>query len=46
MMTDMFLFTQAESFKDAQGKFYWMIPDDAQYFPAMEMSCGRIHYVP
>lgn len=45
MMSDLFLFTNVDSFKDWNGKFYWAIPDDAQYFPALEMSCGRVHYV-
>lgn len=46
MMTDIFLFERVESFKDAYGRFYWTICDNAMYFPALEMSCGRVRYLP
>lgn len=45
-MTDMFLLTKDESYKDWDGKFYWTVPDNAVYYAAMEMSCGRVQYIP
>ena len=45
MMTDLFLLIRVQSFKDARGNFYWTIYDNAMYFPALEMSCGRVEYI-
>lgn len=45
-MTDLFFFEKAESLKDENGKFYWTLYDNAIYYPALEMSCGRVTYVP
>lgn len=46
MLSDLFLFTKPESLKDKDGKFYWIVYDNAYYYPALELSCGKIHYVP
>lgn len=46
MVTDLFFFTQKQSFLDANGNFYWTIYDNAMYFPALEMSCGKLGYEP
>lgn len=46
MMTDIFLLTNMTSFKDKNGKLYWTIYDNAIFFPAMEMACGKVSYVP
>ena len=46
MITDIFLLEKMESLKDPKGNFYWTIYDNAMYFPALEMSCGRNIYVP
>lgn len=45
-MTDIFLLAKQESFRDWDGKFYWTVPDNAVYYAAMEMSCGRVQYIP
>ncbi len=31
---------------DEKGNFYWAIADNAQYLPAMEMSCKKVRYLP
>lgn len=46
MMTDLFMFQRVESLEDDQGKFYWTLYDNAIYYPALEMSCGRVTYIP
>lgn len=45
MMSDIFLFESEKSLQDWRGRFYSVIGDNAQYFPAMEMSCGRLNYL-
>jgi hypothetical protein len=45
-MTDLILLENVQSLKDSRGNFYWTIYDNAMYFPALEMSCGRNSYVP
>ena len=46
MMSDTFLLMKPQSLQDEEGKFYWAIADNAMYFPAMEMSCKKIRYLP
>ena len=45
-MTDLFLLMNVSSLKDGKGKFYWTLYDNAIYYPAFEMSCGRVKYLP
>lgn len=45
-MSDTVLLMKPESFQDWQGEFYEAIGDNAVYFPAMEMSCKRVKYLP
>lgn len=45
-ITDILLLTPARSLKDEKGAFYWTIGDNAMVFPALEMSCGRVEYIP
>ena len=45
-MTDVFLLINIESLKGDDGNFYWTISDNALFFSAMEMSCGRVEYIP
>ncbi len=35
MMADTILLMRPQSFQDSNGKFYWAIGDNAQYYPAM-----------
>lgn len=46
MLSDLFLLARSSSFKNEDGKFYPAIGDNAEYYSAMEMSCGRVKYVP
>ena len=46
MMTDIFLLTNITSYKDKNGEIYWTICDNAYFFPAMEMACGKVSYLP
>ena len=46
MMSDTVLLMKPESFQDESGKFYEAIGDNAVYYPAMEMSCKRVKYLP
>lgn len=29
-----------------RGEFYWILYDNALYYPAMEMSCQKVEYIP
>ena len=44
MLSDMFLYVDSSSLKDKHDKFYQLITDNAVYFCAMELSCGRVRF--
>lgn len=46
MLSDVFLLTNPQSLQDRNGKFYWIVYDNAYYYSALELSCGKIHYLP
>lgn len=46
MLSDLFLLERQSSLQDEEGAFYWSICDNAMYLPALEMSCGRVKYLP
>ena len=45
-MTDIFLLINITSFKDKNGDIYWTICDNAYFYPAMELACGKVSYLP
>jgi hypothetical protein len=46
MMSDAFLLMNITSLLDKDGVFYKFVYDNAIYYPAMEMSCRRVMYLP
>jgi hypothetical protein len=43
---ELFLQTRAESYQDKQGKWYTNNADNAYMYAMLELSCGRVEYIP